>query len=146
MKDLNIKECTILNSANVIFFDVDDTLILWDSYNHRSDPNFDSISLTPHENLKGRIIVEDPYMPGHMMSFRPHVAHCHILIRNKNQGRTIVVWSAAGHAWASTVVKALGLEEYVSLIMEKPKIIVDDTPFENWHPQRIYLSKDTESK
>lgn len=44
------------------------------------------------------------------------------------RGYTIIVWSQGGHRWAEAVVKALNLEEYVDLILEKPKWYFDDLP------------------
>jgi len=129
VKTLKRKECYVLDSANNIFFDVDDTLIMWD---HKISDNFRLIK------------VEDPNMPGHMMTFLPHLSHINLLKRNYNQGRIVIVWSAAGSKWASTIVKALKIEEFVTLILEKPKMYCDDTPIEHWAPQRIYLNKDVE--
>ena len=145
MKKLPHNECLVLQSSNLIFFDIDDTLILWDSYTPgRSTKIKKSKKTSLNPNLRGRLEIEDPNIPGHYMSFIPHIAHCHILMRNFQQGRTIVVWSAAGHAWAYTVIKALGLEKYVTLILDKPSIIVDDIPMEHWKPKTIYLKNDTE--
>lgn len=143
MKKLKLSECNVLESSNTIFFDVDDTLIRWDTYNR---PNASGPYNSPNPCLVNIITVEDPHMKGHMMTFRPHLAHCHILIRNYHQGRTVIVWSAAGYKWAETIVKALGLEQYVSLILEKPSVICDDTPMENWHPKTIFLKHDTEGE
>lgn len=132
MKLLKNNECNVLDSSNIIFFDVDDTLIMWGK-----------------KHQEGRldvIQVEDPFMRGHVMFFTPHVTHINILKRNSEQGRQIIVWSAAGHIWAKKVVEVLRLEKYVTLIMEKPSKYVDDKPMEEWHPQRTYLTHDVEGE
>lgn len=132
MKNLKHTECQILASSNTIFFDVDDTLIMWGK---------------KHQNGRTDVItVEDPFMRGHMMNFTPHKTHINILKRNFEQGRQVVVWSAAGYLWAQTVVEVLGLEKFVTLIMEKPSRYVDDKPMEEWYPQRVYLKHDIEGE
>lgn len=131
MKSLKLKDCTVLESSNCIFVDVDDTLIMWDHKKH---------------SQRNTISVEDPHMVGHIIQFIPHRTHINILKRNHAQGRVVIVWSAAGFEWASTIVKTLGLEEYVSLIMEKPTKIMDDLPMDRWNPTRIYIERDIEGE
>ncbi len=130
MKKLNTTECNVLESSNTVFFDVDETLILWDTKERKGRKDF--------------ILVEDPHLNGMKVKVYPHYAHGNILRRNYHQGRIVVVWSAAGHLWAKAIVKALKLEKYVSLVMEKPVQYVDDVPMEFWKPKRIYLEIDTE--
>lgn len=131
VKFLNLKNCHVLESSNTIFFDVDETLICWDHF-------------TELHNRK--ISIKDPYMDGHIVKCIPHLTHINIMKRNKEQGRTVIVWSAGGHKWAQAVVEALKLEKYVSLIMDKPSLIVDDISMDDWHPKRIYIQKDIEGE
>lgn len=121
-----VKQPIFIASDNQIFFDVDETLVFW---NTNEDP-FDDI-----------ITIVDPYISGTTIDLVPHDRHISLLKRNKGQGRNIVVWSAGGADWAKTVVYALGIEEYVDVIMAKPTSYVDDTPMEAWGCQRIYLHK-----
>ena len=44
----------------------------------------------------------------------------------KTRGHVVVVWSQGGSAWADKVVKALGLDAYVDVVMAKPSWYVDD--------------------
>lgn len=132
MKQLKHDECYLLDSTNTIFFDVDDTLIMWGK-KHQKDRT-DVIN------------IPDPYIRGHVMNFTPHRTHINILKRNFFQGRQVVVWSAAGATWAKTVVEKLELEEYVTLILEKPSKYVDDKAMDVWYPQRVYLTKDIEGE
>jgi len=69
----------------------------------------------------------------------PHNGHIKILKDRKARGSFIVVWSAGGYAWANAVVKALGLEEYVDLVMTKPHAYVDDKQAAEIMGERIYL-------
>lgn len=131
MKKLNLKECNVLDSSNTIFIDVDDTLVMWGDHNHKGKTS--------------RLIrIPDPHLVGENVYLLPHTTHINILKRNHAQGRTVIVWSAAGHEWAQAVVKALDLEKFVSLILGKPILYVDDRPMESWGCMRTYLSKDIE--
>lgn len=51
------------------------------------------------------------------------------------------MWSAGGGEWAEAVVKALGLEKYVDLVMNKPSWYYDDKEAKDWMGKRIYLYK-----
>lgn len=117
----------ILETDNLVFFDVDETLILW------VDPK------TP-----GAQFVNDPYMPGELVFFVPHISHINLLKRTYHQDSAIVVWSYGGVRWATTIVEKLGLTDFVSLILRKPQIYVDDKPMEKWFPKRIYLEDNHE--
>jgi hypothetical protein len=128
MKKLKLNECAVLESSNCIWFDCDDTLIMWGNHSSRRD----------------RILITDPHLPEEKISLIPHKTHINILKRNHAQGRTVIVWSAAGYEWAVAVVNALKLEKFVSLILPKPVIIVDDKAMEDWGCMRTYLSKDIE--
>lgn len=119
------REPTVLSSDNVVFFDVDETLVNWHI----------------HENEENTITVSDPYIEDKLITLSPHQRNIDLLLRNYGQQRTIVVWSLGGALWAEAVVKALKLEKYVTLILTKPKIYVDDMDMGDWGSSRIYLSK-----
>lgn len=105
-----------------MFIDVDDTLVLWRPV--RPDdwticlPNYGDVAV--HE--------------GHVNSLKQHHA----------RGHTVVVWSQGGAAWARSVVEALGLEDYVDLVMSKPRWFYDDKPSNYFMPEvdRVYLAED----
>lgn len=116
----------ILRSDNIIYFDVDETLVFWKA------SSTDEI-----------IDVPDPYMPGGgFIKVVPHKRNIDLLKRNKGQGRAVIVWSAGGYAWAESVVKTLGLMDFVDLIVSKPTVYVDDRTMETWGLNRVYLNKD----
>lgn len=123
----NQKKPIVIRSDNIIYFDVDETLVFWRTDNYNDDD---------------LVKVVDPYMRTDIVKMVPHKRNIDLLKRNKGQGRTVVVWSAGGCLWAESVVKSLGLEEYVDLIVAKPSVYVDDKPMEIWGLNRVYLSKE----
>lgn len=58
--------------------------------------------------------------------FQVHVQHVEILKDFAARGHNVVVWSQGGAEWASDVVYALELEEYVHLCITKPNWFFDD--------------------
>ena len=126
----------VVKNDGCIFFDCDDTLVMWDNKYKLEDDN----------GNKNTISITDPYHEPAMYSplpsvyeLVPHDKHIQYLkdskIKNKN---TIVVWSAGGYLWAEAVVKALGIEEYVDAVMTKPYRYVDDLPAKEFMGIRIY--------
>jgi hypothetical protein len=63
-----------------------------------------------------------------------------LLKEMKGRQRFIIVWSAAGAQWANTIVEALGIEDYVDLILTKPLGYVDDQKAEDFMKNHIYLA------
>lgn len=112
----------IINNESIIFFDVDDTLVMW------------------QEAKKGQkaIGITCPY-DGRQEYLLPHAGHIKILKDRKARGSVIVVWSAGGFQWAEAVVKALGLADYVDFVMSKPHAYVDDKMSDEFMGERIYL-------
>jgi hypothetical protein len=105
----------VIETDMTVFCDVDDTLVLWDSKN-------------PNMEIKG-IPVEI------------HHVHVEKLKQFAARGHFIVVWSAGGYEWAANVVKLLGLEETVDLVIAKPRWFFDDLRAEEFMPEvnRIYM-------
>lgn len=101
----------VARSEHIITFDVDDTLILWgDKF---FDPNDGPIRMVcPHD--------------GAVTYHKPHERHIGFLKKQHAKGYTVVVWSAGGTKWAESAVKALGIEDYVDIVMAKPVKWVDD--------------------
>jgi len=116
----------VIESEFLVFFDVDDTLILWDSI---------------FNNPQDQVWITDPY-DGAKVGVTPHHAHIKLLQNYHARGATIVVWSQNGYSWAKSVVQALKLEPHVHLIMSKPRIYVDDLPSKEWMGEHMYLPKD----
>ena len=114
----------LIEGENLVCCDVDDTLVMWtDKFRQ------------PHEGAKK---FHDPYDDS-ANYLTPHRKHIELLKKYKGRGVTVVVWSAAGCKWAESVVKTLGLVEFVDLIMTKPNKIIDDLPVEAIFSTRIYL-------
>ena len=110
-------------NENITCYDVDETLVLW--FN-KCDPS-----------KKVKIVC--PY-GGSETWLKPHHRHIDLLKKHAGRKNYVIVWSAAGVLWAEAVVKALGLEEYVDLVMTKPSKIVDDMIPNDIFPCRIFLT------
>jgi len=118
-------------NRNVIVYDVDDTLILWDekSKDLRAD-------------TEGRLIVICPYT-GKPYSFLVHERHVEFLQREKKKGSFVIVWSRSEGAWAEAVCNALGIQDYVDIAMAKPSKYVDDvTDVNHILGVHLFLAKD----
>lgn len=116
-----------ITNEQVIFVDVDDTLIVWGKVK------------------KGQktISIINPYSNNEENFVRPHLGHIRVLKDRKARGAYIVVWSAGGHKWAEAVVKALGLTDHVNLIMSKPIMYIDDKKADEILGERLYLGIDS---
>jgi hypothetical protein len=69
----------------------------------------------------------------------PHERHIQLIRQFKARGHTIVVWSQGGWSWAESVVKTLGIENLVDIVMDKPNWYIDDLPAEAFMRLPIYL-------
>lgn len=110
---------TIRNEC-IAFFDVDDTLVMWDETD------------TP------TVSIVDPHT-GITMHLEANKNNITLMKEKKSRGFTIVVWSAGGYAWAEAVIKALNLNIYVDFVMSKPHTYVDDLDVAKWFPNRVWL-------
>lgn len=90
------------------YFDVDGTLIEW-GYS----PNW----------KEGALRIECEGITWFCMPITVHVEQlkCHAA-----RGHTVIVWSKGGEPWAKAVVKALNLEQFVTVCLEKPRWFYDD--------------------
>lgn len=115
----------VIKSENIIFCDVDDTLV----------------QMLDYENLEldtGSISILDPY-DSLYTSRMPMHKNIRILKTWHARGAYVVVWSAFGYQWAETVVKALCLQDHVHQIMSKPRAHIDDLPSTQWMGERIWF-------
>ena len=115
----------VIRATRSVFFDVDDTLVIWDWK-----------SITPEGN--GLISIVDPNSGVSELVY-PHLRHIELMRQFKARGHTVVVWSQGGHEWAEAVCKALGIEVLVDLVMDKPNWYVDDLHATAWMKAPIFL-------
>lgn len=131
----------VINNHSVVFFDVDDTIVKWDKESISSEPTIQIIQpKVLHRTADDELVEVGPYT----VTLALHNKHIAALKEHKAKGDTVIVWSAGGWDWAEAVVKALQLEEYVDLVINKPICIYDDLPPHEFLPRR-YL-KDYENK
>lgn len=109
----------VVESNNITCFDVDNTLVLW------NEPYEIDICISYGEEI---------------IDLKRHLGHIALLKHCKQRGDYIIVWSQNGQEWATKVIKKLGLESYVDLVLTKPIRHVDDkTDPQYIIGQRIFL-------
>jgi hypothetical protein len=106
----------LIDNPNVIFFDVDDCIVLW---NPPPDPD-------------GKLKYFDIETPHGIQVLPVNQSTIDDLIQHHMQSHYVVVWSQGGHEWAKQVCDSLGITKKVNMIMNKPKWIVDDLPTTAW--------------
>ena len=112
----------VISQESTIFIDVDNTLVMWGK-------------AKKHEKV---VMVTCPYSAQQEV-LRPHKGHIKVLKDRHARGSFIVVWSAGGYQWANAVVKALGLEQHVDLVMSKPHMYIDDKKAKGILGERLYI-------
>lgn len=105
----------------IVPFDVDGTLL---DYNIEGVPESELIDIGMN--------------PEFVIKVRPLKEHVQRVKNHKASNHFIIVWSGSGHGWAEHVVKTLGLEKYVDLVISKPRWCYDDVPSEEWM-KRLFL-------
>lgn len=118
------------SNDNVVCYDVDDTLVMWDD--KYREPHKDEITgkeaipfVDPNDNSTNYLI--------------PHQRHIDLLKKHHGRGRHVIVWSGAGVRWAESVIRTLGLEEFVHDVFTKPSTYVDDLQASEVLGSRVYL-------
>lgn len=115
----------VIKATRSVFFDVDDTLVMWDWK-----------SIDP--NATGLVTIKDPN-GGCAELVLPHLRHIELMRQFKARGHTVYVWSQGGHEWAAEVCKVLGIENIVDYVLDKPNWYVDDLHVNAWMKAPIYL-------
>ncbi len=100
-----------------VYFDIDDTLLEW---------------YTCHKDEENATLIKNN---GHSFYKKAIVPNIRALKAHARAGHLVVVWSAGGSGWAECVIKALGLQQYVNLILTKPDYYYDDQPAVAWFPK-----------
>lgn len=119
----------IIPGNNVAFFDVDDTLVMWDTTLINKEP-------------ERAMLFQNPDDATNFWSLIPNYKTIRALKAHKESGGVVVVWSQGGWDWCKEVVGTLELTDYVDLIISKPKVIYDDIPASSFMDNRIDLGKD----
>lgn len=114
------------DKEQVVCFDVDDTLVMW--------------GFTPSESS----VTFNNY--GFPQNLEPHKVHIEALKAHKAKGDFVIVWSAGGYAWAQEVVDTLQLNDYVDLVIAKPRWYYDDLPSSEWLGLPQYHTYDMDKK
>lgn len=121
-----------------VYIDVDNTLVMWDDLTPEDKANGIAITcpISKAFTEEGNEVEVEPWTE----LLVPHKAHIEMLKQHKLRGHTIIVWSAGGWEWAEAVVKALQLEKYVDVVLEKPMWFYDDLKSSEFMPEinRIY--------
>jgi hypothetical protein len=122
----------VIKSSRIVFCDVDDTLVMWNWKDYSPD-GVGLIGITdPNDNVTVAVL--------------PHFRHIEMIKQFKARGHTIVVWSQGGWAWAESVVKTLGIEHMVDLVIDKPSWYIDDLPASAFMQNPTYLHPTDPSK
>lgn len=126
----------VLPGDQATFFDVDDTLVMWNPTAEEKEKHGISITCP-----MGLTMIDGELVPSGEWTelLVPHKVHVEQIKKHKARGHLIVVWSAGGYEWAHAVVKALQLEPYVDLVISKPTWIYDDLKPEDFMPSPQYM-------
>jgi hypothetical protein len=117
----------ITKSENVVFCDVDDTLVM---HMHPSD-------MGKYETVRVYDLIERKFI-----TLGINEPMIRLLKEEYSRGSHIKVWSRGGYAWAANIIKELQLESYVHEVLSKPTAYFDDKPIEEWLKYRVYISPD----
>jgi hypothetical protein len=116
------KDYFFTKSGPTAMFDIDDTLILWN---------------TPegHEDREVKIDCEG------VISYRvPNIYNINLLKKFYESGHIVILWSGSGVRWCKAVAKALNIENYIDGCISKPQYYIDDkaNPKE-WIGKHVYF-------
>lgn len=121
---------TIIDNENIRPFDVDGTLIV--PYDPNAGQFTAAFVFDPVDNKTIKVTINQ--------------AMTRMIREEYHRGGYVIVWSRSGKEWATNVVRALGLQEYVHLVMSKPTVYFDDLPVGEWLKDRVFLPPTTRYK
>lgn len=107
---------------DVVFFDIDDTLILWGKAEESNVSFIEPYSGFEEEGLR-------------------HDDHIERMKQHKALGHYIIAWSGGGGRYAEKAIEALGLSDYVDLCISKPMQYYDDMDAGDFMGRRSYLGQ-----
>jgi hypothetical protein len=102
-----------VENDNIIMFDCNDTLI-------EDVP----------EDYEGETITIE--CKGFSRKFKPLWKNIEIVKLYKTRSYVVGIWSRDGGSWSEAVTKSLNLENYVDIVMAKPRWYVDNLPADHW--------------
>ncbi len=114
----------VLRNENVIFCDVDETLVHHDTADLKT------------------VDVVDPITGSHVV-VGVNETMVRLVKEESHRGSIVVVWSRGGYEWAESVVVALGLESAVDYVMSKPHAYFDDKDISDWLKHRVFIDPKT---
>jgi hypothetical protein len=122
---------------NTVWFDVDDTLVMWHATSEQLAAHGVEIVCPGSYFLNDVGQIEQG--PSFTNKILPHGYHIDQLKRHKLRGHRVIVWSAGGAAWAEAAMKGLRLEEFVDLCIAKPTWLYDDKKIEEFIPKPYWF-------
>lgn len=108
----------------IVMIDCDDTLCLFAPTKEQLD-NYGIDFLNPTTKEMDRIV--------------PCRENIEQLKRHALRGTNCIVWTAAGVSWAVALVRALGIEKYVTACVSKPTFLIDDKDPSYFMPKPSYF-------
>jgi hypothetical protein len=126
----------IFPGHQTVYCDVDDTLILWSPSQEQIEKEGIDIHCSESMTLIDGKLVQSSSWATKVVPHKKHIAQ---IIKHKMRGHQVVVWSAGGADWAAAAVRALQLEKYVDLVIQKPTWCYDDLPPEEYMPKSQWL-------
>lgn len=124
----------VIPCKQIVFFDVDDTLVAWDATPEQLEERGIEI-ICPGSLVSVDEDGTQGFAPEWKQLILPHRKHIEQLKKHKMRNHTVVVWSAGGWDWAHAAVKALKLEKFVDLVISKPTWTYDDLPASEFMPK-----------
>ena len=127
----------VLPCSLPVYFDVDDTLVMWNPTPEQLEKDGVDFTCPAGQYFDGDDMTQAS--PEWTAKLVPHKKHIEMLKLHKMRNHAVIVWSAGGWDWAEAVVKALGLESYVDLVITKPRWAYDDMPADRILPDIQWL-------
>lgn len=115
----------IIKNDMVVVIDCDDTLVMWNDVKYWKPGPEQVEILDPTDNT--------------IIYLKLHKEHIKLARKYKNQGYTVIVWSAGGWRWAEAVARQLEMTDFVDICMSKPLKYVDDLPGDKVLGSRVYI-------
>lgn len=121
-----------IENEKLVYCDVDDTLIMWDYSKHKEElKDSDAVTITFYDH--------DSYVYKNQKNIN-------LLIKLAKMNYGIVLWSQTGAEYAEVVARKLGIDEFVTLYMTKPRYHIDDLPSSAWMGTRLWRDPVTGSE